>query len=111
MSNDAEDVYDDGYGDKENHFLVNKKELDELKQYFEMNNNDLMLKSLQLMYDILQAQKVGWKFGFMKVLKKGNEEIFDTEYFPNVIPFGLEKVAMPNVRVNWKEFKNLKIDY
>ena len=104
--------YDDGYGDKHNQFLVNKKELDELKQYFEMTNNEVMLKSLQLMYDILQAQKTGWKFGFMRVKNsESGEEIFDTDYFPNVFPIGLDKIAMPNMRVNWIEFGNLKIDY
>lgn len=108
-----EEKYDDGYGENKS-INIKKAELDDLRQYFEMPSNEIMLKSLQLMYDILQANKIGWKFGFMKIRKEdgdSGDQVFDTEYFPNVIPIGIENIAPPNMRVNHEEFENLKIDY
>ena len=89
--------------------LISKKEMNELKEYFEMGDTEIFEKATKLLYDILQAEKLGWRFGFMKIKYELDRPIFDTRYEPNVLPIGIEKIAPSDTRVNYEAFEELKI--
>ncbi len=96
---------------------ISQKEMNELKEYLEMNDFQVFEKGAKLLFDILQSEKLGWKFGFMKVKEPeeyetvdDNDVVFDENYHPNVIVMGLPRVAELDIRVNYNAFEELRIN-
>ena len=107
MASDSEDNYDDGYSSEKRGIKINKQELDELKMYFEMNQNEVFSKATQVLFDILECEKLGWKLSFVKTEVPLIRSYFSCdEPDAQIISLGLDKIALPDHRINHQQFAN-----
>ncbi len=87
---------------------IPKAEMKELREYFEMTDTEIFEKATNILFDILQAEKIGWKFGFMKLRTQEGRQVYDTRYTPNILPLGISELANPNTRINHESFESLR---